>query len=105
MLNKKEYTIQTTFYTKGVLVKSTKDIIPIETEVSKLVRDIKMKISELRKCNVKKDETVMFHPEKTYSYKVVNDFKLKPIQPHLVVMLKKLKDREIPSIYGNGRIR
>ena len=79
MLNKKEYTIQTTFYTKGVLVKSTKDIIPIETEVSKLVRDIKMKISELRKCNVKKDETVMFHPEKTYSYKVVNDFKLKPI--------------------------
>ena len=102
MLNKKEYTIQTTFYTKGVLVKSTKDIIPIETEVSKLVRDIKIKISELRKRNVKED---VFHPDRTYSYKVVNDFKLKPIQPHLVVMLKKLKDREIPSIYENGRIR
>ena len=102
MLNKKEYTIQTTFYAKGVLVKSTKDIIPIETEVSKLVRDIKMKISELRKRNVKKD---VFHPDRTYSYKVVNDFRLKPIQPHLVVGLKKLKDREIPSIYGNGRNR
>ena len=102
MLNKKEYTIQTTFYTKGVLVKSTKDIIPIEMEVSKLVRDIKMKILELRKHNVKED---VFHPDRTYSYKVVNDFKLKPVQPHLVVMLKKLKDREIPSIYGNGRIK
>ena len=102
MLNKKEYTIQTTFYTKGVLVKSTKDIIPIETEVSKLVRDIKMKILELRKHNVKEG---VFHPDRTYSYKVVNDFKLKPVQPQLVVMLKKLKDREIPSIYENGRNR
>tara|TARA_Y100000294_G_scaffold131803_1_gene124161 strand:- start:74 stop:388 length:315 start_codon:yes stop_codon:yes gene_type:complete len=103
MLNKKEYTIQTTFYTEGVLVRSTKDIIPVEKEVSKLVRDIKMKISELRKLNVKKDENVKFHPDRTYSYKVVNDLKLKPTQPYLVERIKKLKDREIPSIYENGR--